>query len=314
MGCKPSKKNRNITHNTTHNTTNGKITESSSEYNKQYACVKDNFESLGELQTKLRKKGFEASDLIIGIDFTSSNESQGGIGKLGPVYDNLNLHSLYPNPNPYKEVMEIACKCLEPYDKDNYIPAYGFGDSSTTDRAVFPFRVDPKTGQEMDSYKLEGVVEAYNLIIQQIHDKNIRMSGPTSFAPLIKKAIEIVKKENSYHILLIICDGVVTNKKETEKAIIEASNYPLSIICVGVGKGVYDEADPKHNKRDYDPWSIMKVFDDDLGGKGKFDNFQFVDWHKIKKESENLELGFALNALMEIPIQYSFIKKYILRK
>ncbi len=38
-----------------------------------------------------------------------------------------------------------------------------------------------------------------------------------------------------YHILVIITDGQIVDEQETEEAVVEASNYPLSIICIGVG-------------------------------------------------------------------------------
>ena len=54
---------------------------------------------------------------------------------------------------------------------------------------------------------------------------------------MINKAVEIVcsgiRKE--YHILVIITDGQVTetDQDETARSIVNASNYPLSIIVIG---------------------------------------------------------------------------------
>jgi E3 ubiquitin-protein ligase RGLG len=123
------------------------------------------------------------------------------------------------------------------------------------------------------------------------------LSGPTSFAPIVNKAIEIARTQpKKYHILIIITDGDVSEEDEAEtaKSIREASEHPLSIIMVGVGDG---------------PWNRIRTYDDRVMDR-RFDNFQFVDYQSCMKNLKNPEITFALNALRQIPKQYELIKKF----
>lgn len=178
------------------------------------------------------------------------------------------------------------------------IPVYGFGDELTCDRAVFTFA--EREGQA--GFPLESIRSRYRDVV-----RNVVMAGPTSFAPIINEAVNIVNRTGDYHILVIIADGQVTrsvdipphavskNEKETIDAITYASNFPLSIVMVGVGDG---------------PWESMIYFDNYLLHR-KFDNFQFVEYHKITSQfsdPQKKEAQFALQALMEIPDQYRTIK------
>jgi len=254
-------------------------TSSGAKVSSGFIAIPDKYQSLGEVQDALRTAGLESSNLIIGIDYTKSNQWNGK-----NTFGGKCLHDL-SNPdsmNPYQEVIYIVGRTLEPFDDDKLIPVYGFGDATTSDKKVFPFFPDrPCNG-------FQEVLQRYTEI-----SPNVNLSGPTSFAPIINEAIEIVKSSKAYHILVIIADGQVTNIKETNDAIVAATNYPLSIITVGVGDG---------------PWELMEKFDDQLP-KRRFDNFQFVDFKKTMFKAENREISFSVAALQEIPEQYKAIQQ-----
>ncbi|RXH79787.1 hypothetical protein DVH24_040934, partial [Malus domestica] len=218
---------------------------------KSYSRIADNYRSLDEVTTALAQAGLESSNLIVGIDFTKSNEWTGSRS-----FHRKSLHHIGNAQNPYEQAISIIGKTLSVFDEDNLIPCFGFGD------------------------------------------------GPTSFAPIIEMAMTIVEESGGqYHVLLIIADGQVTRsvdthhghlssqEQKTVDAIVKASEYPLSIVLVGIGDG---------------PWDMMREFDDNIPARA-FDNFQFVNFTEIM--SRNVDLSrkrteFALAALMEIPSQY----------
>jgi len=244
--------------------------------NPLFKSIGDNFQSYEQLQQAMREAGLEDSNIIIGIDFTKSNTWTGA-----KTFNGQCLHTLHPQIlNPYQTVISVLGRTLAVFDDDNLIPVYGFGDSRTTDKSVFPLQPDPCQG-------FEGVINIYQQIVP-----HIKLSGPTSFAPLIYEAIKIVRKSKSYHILVIVADGQVTKEKETIDAIVACSQFPISIIMIGVGDG---------------PWDTMREFDDKLPQR-QFDNFQFVPFHETMLKYNGNEILFARDALMEIPEQYKIIK------
>ncbi|KAL2647933.1 hypothetical protein AAZV13_05G145900 [Glycine max] len=209
---------------------------------RRYSRIADDYHSLDEVTTALSHAGLESSNLIVGIDFTKSNEWT----------------------------------------------------ASTHDQDVFSFHSD-----ERFCHGFEEVLSRYRDIVPRL-----RLAGPTSFAPIIEMAMTIVEQSGGqYHVLLIIADGQVTRSVDTQHgqlspqeektidAIVKASEYPLSIVLVGVGDG---------------PWDMMREFDDNIPARA-FDNFQFVNFTEIMSESidsSRKEREFALSALMEIPSQY----------
>nr|KYP67613.1 E3 ubiquitin-protein ligase RGLG2 [Cajanus cajan] len=256
---------------------------------RRYSRIADDYHSLDEVTTALSHAGLESSNLIVGIDFTKSNEWTGKRS-----FNRKSLHHIGSDHNPYEQAISIIGKTISAFDEDNLIPCFGFGDASTHDQDVFSFHSD-----ERFCNGFEEVLLRYRDIVP-----SLRLAGPTSFAPIIEMAMTIVEQSGGqYHVLLIIADGQVTRSVDTEHgqlspqekktidAIVKASEYPLSIVLVGVGDG---------------PWDMMREFDDNIPARA-FDNFQFVNFTEIMSRSihsSRKETEFALAALMEIPSQY----------
>uniref|UniRef100_A0A8I6YPK3 Copine C-terminal domain-containing protein n=1 Tax=Hordeum vulgare subsp. vulgare TaxID=112509 RepID=A0A8I6YPK3_HORVV len=166
--------------------------------------------------------------------------------------------------------------------------------ATTHDYNVFSFHPD-----NSPCHGFEEVLACYRNVVP-----HLRLSGPTSFAPIVEAAVDIVDRAGGqYHVLVIVADGQVTRsvdtgegdlspqERRTVDSIVMASSYPLSIVLVGVGDG---------------PWEDMQKFDDKLPARA-FDNFQFVNFTSIMSRNATLqqkESAFALAALMEVPIQY----------
>lgn len=250
-----------------------------------FGAIPDQYRTLEEVSKALRAAGLESSQLVVGVDFTKSNTWTGEKSFGGNC-----LHSLKTGTNPYHEVLSTIAEVLRDFDDDNLIPAYGFGDTRSKDRKVFSFQPGnaPCDG-------LGDCLGRYAAVA-----RTALLSGPTSLAPLIRQAVSLVRETGEYHILLIVADGQVDRLEETVDAIVEASNYPLSIVMIGVGDG---------------PWDTMEEFDDGLPAR-RFDNFQFVDFNSICEQYPKDKRGpaFATHALMEVPDQYKAVKELGLLK
>ena len=268
------------------------------------AIIHDNFTRLSEVSAALAAAGLESSNLLVAIDFTKSNEWTGRRSHGG-----TSLHASSPtgSPPPYASALGVVARTLARFDDDGLIPAYGFGCARTCDTSLFSFLQD-----DIPCDGLSALVARYSALAP-----HVRLAGPTSFAPAIRKGIEIVSETKQYHILVIIADGQVTRSIDAEPgdlspqeratidAIVDASEYPLSIVIIGVGDG---------------PWDMMREFDDELPAR-RFDNLQFVAFNETvtaaralapaaePARTEFIDAYFATRALMEIPDQYRAIQR-----
>lgn len=244
--------------------------------------IPDSYHSIEEVQQALRQVGLQSSDLIIAVDFSETN-----LWKGKETFEGRSLHYVDRTgrvQNPYQTVISAITRVFELFDDDDTIPAYGFGGHPQRPLAerYFPF-VEGK-GCELDE-----VLQRYFQIAS-----TMELNATASFVPVIHEAIKVVRKTHRYHILIIISNGHIDDPAAARRAIVEASDYPISIVMVGVGDG---------------PWNMMREFDDQLPER-QFDNFQFVNYNTIPRGNlNNPDGGFAMQALMEIPEQYSRIRE-----
>lgn len=111
-----------------------------------------------------------------------------------------------------------------------------------------------------------------------------------------------------YFVLLIITDGIISDMHQTKRAIIEASNLPISIIIVGVGDA------------DFDAMDELDSDDVRLGVDGMYaarDIVQFVPLNKfISKGGSAIksQADLAKEVLAEVPAQLtSFMNSHGLK-
>ncbi|XVE84061.1 hypothetical protein DITRI_Ditri16bG0138800 [Diplodiscus trichospermus] len=237
-------------------------------------------ESEYEVTQDLAKRGLRSCKLVVGIDLAESTE---GTGRRS--VNRQSLHHTGDSLNPYEQAISIIGKILAPFDKDNLIPCFGFGDESTQDHDVFNFCPDGRFCNGV-----EEVLIRYREIVP-----HLQLAGPTSFVPIIEMAMKIIgQSADQYYILVIISERQVT---EGIKTIVQASNFPMSIILVGVGDG---------------PWDMMEAFKKNFPPGRAFNNFQFVNFTEIMPKDTTVipsqkKVEFANAALKNIPSKYKAI-------
>lgn len=242
-------------------------------------------------------RGGENLNLVAAIDFTGSN---------GIPTEPSSLHAFKPGQlNEYQTALATVGQIILSYDNDQWVPVYGFGGKphfpNLNQNAVnhcFPLTGDFHKSQVPG---LNGVMEVYANAL-----KNVELSGPTYFNPLIQEAVKLCdahKKAEAdiYTILLILTDGEIHDMEETVNTIVGASALPLSIVIIGVGNADF---------------SKMEVLDGDKGlinSKGEKTSRDFVQFVPFRKYAQDPSL-LSKHVLHEIPEQLCQYKALVGRK
>ncbi|KAA8497919.1 Copine-1 [Porphyridium purpureum] len=179
-------------------------------------------------------------ELLSAVDFTSSN---------GPPNKQNSLHYLDPTgrPNPYEVVIRSVFNVLLPYAKDKRIPSYGFG--ANLPPAFQTSHCFALTGNPHDPFcnGVEGLMAAYKNTLSAV-----QLYGPTVLSSVLKTASVIVSRKLAerrgkplpYHVLLVMTDGILSDRDSTVDELVRASSLPLSVMIVGIGQEDFSAMGP----------------------------------------------------------------------
>ena len=216
--------------------------------------------------------------LTVAIDFTGSNGDPRKPGTLHYIHQDGYL-------NDYEKALSAVGSVIARYDHDQKFPALGFG-AKYGGVINHCFQVGPTH----EANGISGILQAYRSVFKS----GLTMSGPTDFSEVIsltaaqaqsKQDASIRIGQQSYHILLILTDGAVSDVNTTKHAIQLASHAPLSIVIVGIGNADF---------------SAMQFLDDfqSTGASGR-DIVQFVQFSRHQHDKTSLTQA----TLDEIPDQ-----------
>uniref|UniRef100_A0A158QBQ5 Copine domain-containing protein n=2 Tax=Hymenolepis diminuta TaxID=6216 RepID=A0A158QBQ5_HYMDI len=210
----------------------------------------------------------------------------------------------------YIIAIQAVVEILQVYDSDELFPAFGFGTRVGSDGRkshLFPLTGDLNNP---NCEGVSGVLAAYSRVANETYG-----SAPPNFAPLIKHVNEMARTSrdsSKYFVLLILTTGLVDDWVETQRAVIEASFLPISIIFIGVGGRKFEEL----QVLDQD-FALLKIGQEEACR----DNVQFVEMRRFLRlaadGSEEIrwnKLGLAKEVLAELPTQMMnyFVKQRLL--
>ena len=172
-------------------------------------------------------------NMILAVDFTASN---------GEVSDPKSLHYLNPTGrlNDYQWAIKQVGSVLEPYSEDKMYPWFGFGGIpryAGVNSVSHCFHLSGVDYPEVQG--VQGILEAYQFSLLQWG-----LYGPTMFSPWLRYTVDMIKEkldQKIYHIYVILTDGDIHDMPLTKDIIVEGSEYPLSIIIIGLGEHNFDK-------------------------------------------------------------------------
>jgi hypothetical protein len=195
--------------------------------------------------------------IVVAVDYTASNSRNGARSFGGRALHTIalteNASNLYERVLRALEPLHAATADAETGARAS-IDAFGFGDVHTQDRDVFAF-LPPGSAP---AASVGAVVARYREITPEIV-----ASGPTAYAPALRRAAALVGERERAHALVIVADGAPARWNATVEALCAASGAPLYVVCVGVGDA---------------PFALAEALERAAASECVFANFSFLQF------------------------------------
>ncbi|CAF0756907.1 unnamed protein product [Rotaria sordida] len=263
----------------------------------KFIPISTNNRSINEIKTELLTNFyFNRIRIIFGIDFSASNEWQGRKTFNGQLLHKTNSNKIY---NPYqKAISELGLIFEDIFTSKVEYHCFGFGDETTKDYSFFPIL---GSGEEFNSY--QRVLDAY---LEKT--KNVVLSGPTSFTPLIQQFISYgIHCRKDFTILVILTDELKISHADNSlvELIYTLTNLPnICLLVIGVGDGPWQ-------RMSYEEHRLRELVFKKRSQKNKefrhgiidsnivYDNFHFVDFNSIiSKPDKNTNENYLARAIL----------------
>lgn len=266
---------------------NQTILEISNENKCIIKCIKKNFYSLLDFLNK---------DFHIYTTFALDfSEKSGKFDSPG------SLHYAFGNEGSYYNSMISSCiSILSPYADDGFYHVYGTGLelnnknflNNTENKNIYENFVP--INLRIDNPSIEGtnISKTYCDFLKMIEPKKtLNLSHILNFfQQKIKEDNEGFEDElNEYNVIVFIVGGDPDDKEEFVNELIKCSNYPLSIVCIGLGKGPFKILEDIKN-------NFMELTNSQ-GEEPKRKCFSFVTYENCGKNMQNT----TKNAVIDLP-------------
>lgn len=260
-------------------------------------------------------------DLLVFVDCSKSTKFVNG-SSLHNIPNNLNEINQNAITNQYILVMQLFKDFIDvEYETDIYLYFFGTLKASNNSdklekinrRLINDGKYETKETQTNLCKTINELIDAYIAgIINVEDDEKNDFSQNDTLIYIFDETIKYVKKKNKYTICLIFIDENLNDKNLYDNlvAVINVSNYPVSIICVCIGDSDFSFL-KKLDSIDYKKMNLKKKEIKKIKNKRKFDNFHHVILNSIIKRpliSNQIRKEIFRNIFMETSRQYELVQ------